>query len=157
MKKFLPLLGMLLLSGCATVKQQNADSTVNSVAVGQESHAGIGDTFFTNELVMGNETIVTEGESPVSDYIVGVGEKTELTVEGATNEKLTLNYAEYTKESTNNGYATYFYKNAPWLIKSGFNSQYSYDLTASKTITFKGYEFQVLGVQNNVVTYKRTK
>jgi hypothetical protein len=157
MKKFLPLLGILLLSGCATLKQQNADSVVNSVVVGQESNAGIGDTFFTNETITGNEAIMSNGMVEY-DWIYGSANKMELTVAGATNEKLILNYAEYTKPpSPFDGDYPRFLKNDPWLIKSGFNSQFQYDLTTSKTVTFKGFEFQVLGVQNNTVTYKRTK
>ena len=149
MNKIFPLLGLLLLGGCISMPQmEKADSTVESVAVGVESHARISDVFFSSEIITGNEYV---GYPYVYN---GSASKIELTVAGATNDKLTLNYAEYTKPQ--NEYGS-FLKDGDWIIKSAFNSQYQYDLTTSKTVAFKGFEFQVLGVKDNTVIYRRTK
>ena len=71
--------------------------------------------------------------------------KFDLSVVELSNKKVALQYAEYFK----NG-------NDPWMIKTAFNKRLDYSLS-DKVLRFKGYEFEILSVENGRLHYKRIK
>lgn len=105
--------------------------------VALEKTGGVGDVFFSF--------------THMGSYSPGDNWMFELTIVELNDQKLGLQYSEY------------FY-NIPrflgdpsgWIIKEAFNRRFDYTI-AYKTIRFKSYEFEILGVDKGQIKYKRIK
>ncbi len=133
------LVAMLMIGGCAIPEQTGVASKPiegGIPLIGDESSAGVGDVFFTFTRLMG---FGKKGDI-----------KYNLTVVELSEEKIGLQYTEYTYYSN-----PYTYSSG-WLIKEGFNKRFDYAME-NKVVRFKGFEFEIVGVKDGMITYKRTK
>lgn len=140
----LALISLVCLSGCipkqyrfqnATLQQNNAKS------------AGVGDVFFRQETMYGEDNgfgVVYKGEAKAFD----------LTVVSLTDPSISLQYNEYTKLPVTQFGG--FRPGDPWVIRDKFSQKYDYSLT-NKAIKFKDYEFEVVGVSNGSLQYRRVR
>lgn len=151
MKKLLILVLVLFaFTGCMTIPKYTPFNE-QSLEQGLTRSAGIGDTFF--EFSMGQKMIDT---MKVDDKgFVASGEKVELTIVELNQEKLGLQYNEYTHMAPVAVGLT-MYPGGGWMVKQGFNKRFDYAL-ADKIVRFKGYEFEVFSVENGQIKYKRLK
>lgn len=148
MKKiFIALVACFVLVGCAAMTPFN----ISSVNQGEERVAGIGDIFLDHR----------EGQSmkdPFLGEIMGDDSiRYELTILELNNERLGLQYNEYLYSKGNGTpFNPATYVPAGWLVKQGFNKRFDYAV-ADKTVRFKGYEFEILSVENGQIKYRRVK
>lgn len=154
MKKLAVLSLMLFaFTGCMTLPNYTYTPFVNqTLTEGQEKLAGMGDTFFE----------YSEGQTATEPtYIpsgtVASGIKYDLTIVELNHEKLGLQYNEFIFQPGAQ-YTNYMYVlgGGGWLVKEGFNKRFDYTL-ADKIVRFKGYEFEILSVENGQIKYRRVK
>lgn len=149
MKKLLFIMAVLFISGCAGMMATYAPFTEHSVEAGEEKVAGIGDIFFmhSNGQTMTDPMLAPSG-------ITASGDRYELTIVELNQERLGLQYNEFTfSPGTTIGYT---YVPGGWMVKQGFNKRFDYAIS-DKIIRFKGYEFEVLSVENGQIKYRRLK
>ena len=113
--------------------------------VNTETKANIGDTFLDYTKI--------NGQDNGFGTLFGSNFRFALTITSLNEKEIALQYEEYFKSPT--GAYGGFYKDAPWLIKQGFNKTFTY--SPKETIRFKGYEFELISVTNGQITYKRIK
>ncbi|MBE7413882.1 MAG: hypothetical protein HS130_01085 [Deltaproteobacteria bacterium] len=147
MRKLACLLMVFLLAGCMATLSPYLNQSVQE---GEERVAGIGDTFFEHSAGQ-NKTdpmMPMLGEIPVS------GEKYDLTILELNQERIGLQYNEFYYQPPHTiGNTTI---PGGWMVKQGFNNRFDYAV-ADKIVRFKGYEFEVLSVENGQIKYRRLK
>ena len=150
MKKIFLVLLLWTLSGCMSI-QPPVISYVTSPEISVETIKGIGDIFFRYEENATSRSFIG------GDMNFGVN-RFDLTIVELNEEKLALQYAEYTPNSTivAGPYGPTRIPSPGWLIKQGFNKTYTYSVS-DKFIRFKGYEFEIQSIENGILTYKRIK
>lgn len=127
-KALILFIALFILVGCAGLPKTMPDLSV-------EKTAGVGDEFFRYEL----QTFPPENS-----------QRFDLTVVELNQEKIGLQYAEYTFLSN-----PYTFQSG-WAIKQGFNKRFDYQL-ADKVIRYKGYEFEIMVAEGGQIKYRRTK
>lgn len=146
MKKILLIFTLLVVAGCATMTPFTP--WINQ---GDERTAGIGDVFFQH----------TEGQhmnDPIAGEIVSSDSlRYDLTILELTKEKIGLQYNEFIY-SSGSGSMLYpaTYVPSGWMVKQGFNKRFDYAV-GDGIVRFKGYEFEVLSVENGQIKYRRVK
>lgn len=150
MKKIAVLALMLFaFTGCMTIPTYEPFNR-QSLEQGSEMTAGIGDIFF--EYSTGQD--MKNAMKPEDKGFVASGEKVELTIVELNKERLGLQYNEYTHTPPQAiGLSMY---GGGWMVKQGFNKRFDYAL-ADKIVRFKGYEFEIVSVENGQLKYKRVK
>src|SRR3990167_4420351 len=135
MKKFLFIfLLMTFIVGCAESIKLEMIPIVNDI-----NEVSIGDIFFSSSLTK---------EEPYNPIVqIFPLEKYELTVVELNNEKISLQYNEYT--------GTHDAREG-WLVKQGFNKRFDYS-AKDKIIKYKQYEFEILSIDKSVMKYRRIK
>ena len=143
-KLFISLVAFLLFAvGCAPMLPLTP-----SMNQGEERIAGIGDTFF----------IHAQGQSMkdpfVGEIVTNDSSRYDLTILELTQEKIGFQYNEYFYEPGR----TVGYQSIPggWMVKQGYNKRFDYAV-ADKIVRFKGYEFEILSVENGQIKYRRIK
>lgn len=143
MKKLIGLLfvALILMGGCATMDIGPLE-TINMEHPGvmEEKNATTGDLFFEREEGVKRNI----KDSMLGDFVSIEGTRFDLSIVELNNQKIGLYYAEYAPSV--NG----------WLIKQGFNKRFDYAV-ADKIIRFKGFEFEILNVENGQIKYRRVK
>src|SRR3989338_9374268 len=123
MKKIIALIISLSLIGCAESIKLEMIPIVNDI-----NEVSIGDIFFSSSLTK---------EEPYNPIVqIFPLEKYELTVVELSNEKIGLQYNEYT--------GTHDAREG-WLVKQGFNKRFDYS-AKDKIIKYKQYEFEILSI-----------
>lgn len=131
----------LLFAGC-TPKFTN----IYNMELSGERIAGMGDVFFDHSEGWGFEG----GTEPFFNHPF----RFELIVVELTNEKMGLQYNEFTKLQR---MGTYGPTTMPdWVIKQGFNKRLDYVL-ADKVIHFKDFGFEIISVDKGQIKYRRIK
>lgn len=136
MKKLL-MLALLMLAGCTTTQTLN----LARPSLNEWKTANIGDMFFERE----------EGEQITAPGIVNTfigGYRFDLTIVELNEQKIGLLFGEYDRP--------YFTTEGKWIIKHGYNKRFDYAVT-DKIINFRGYEFEILGVEKGQIKYRRIK
>lgn len=164
MKKILMLsLTLFVLTGCMI---PGVIENINTYKpkINEEKTAFVGDIFFTQVEEMGQKYTSADGKR-TETVIQPDGTRFDLVVVELNDQKVGLQYSEYMREVT---YAQnpFLPPGGPgamtrvagpnWLIKQGFNKRFDYAVT-DKVIRFKGYEFEILGVDKGQIKYKRIK
>ena len=149
MKKIFCLFIVLLLGGCAGLTATYAPFASTSINTGEEKTAGIGDIFyeFAQGQTMTDPMIAARG-------ITASGEKFDLTIVELNKDKIGLQYNEFV--FTPGALIGYTYIPGAWMVKQGFNKRFDYAIT-DKVIRFKGYDFEILSVENGQIKYRRIK
>lgn len=146
MKKLFCVLIIFLLSGCATM----TPFSTQSINPGDEKNAGIGDVFFefSEGQTMHDPLLAALGGT------VSNGMRFELTILEMNSEKIGLQYNEFFYQPPK----AIGYTMIPggWMVKEGYNKRFDYIL-ADKVIRFKGYEFEIVSVENGQIKYRRVK
>lgn len=150
MNRLALILIALFFAGCMThITPQNAGQMVTIdealPAMGTETKANVGDVFFDYTKI--------NGQDNGFGTLFGTNFRFALTITALNEKEIALQYEEYMKQTL--GAYGGFYKDAPWLIKQGFNKTFTY--SPKETIRFKGYEFEPISVSNGQITYKRVK
>lgn len=73
-----------------------------------------------------------------------VGERFDLTVLEITHKNIGFQYSEYAPSTR-----------GTWLLKAGFNKRF--DFNPEMPIIFKGYEFEVVAIEQGRINYRRVK
>lgn len=132
MRRLILIIACFVLMGCTGLNSSGVKQTpLNAV-----QEASIGDVFFDYQKM----TLT----SPT---------KFNLTVVALTRNNVALQYAEYFAPKD---FATGLPKYGTWAIKSGFNTRLEYPL-AGGIVRYRGFEFEILSVDNGIITYKRIK
>lgn len=131
-KLFLLLIGIVIVSCIPIEDPIQKKDTISEIIIppitDKEQIAGVGDVFFIFSHFA--------GMSNTSKY--------ELVIVELTQEKLGLQYSEY------------FFGRGGWMIKQGFNKRFDYAIS-DKVVRFKGYEFEIIGVEKGQIKYRRIK
>jgi len=125
------LLAFSLILGCAS-KQYRQSTTPN---LNEIRTAGAGDEFFRHE---------SQGDN-------GEAKMSKLTVLSVGPKDVAMQYQEFTRPVVKNGAAT----GASWTPKPEFDQRYEFK-TERGLIKFKDYEFEILGVENGRIRYRRS-
>lgn len=152
MKKLLSLALLLFLAGCMNLPQYAyVPFADQSSAEGQVKVAGIGDIFYERS----EGQSVKDEKNPTSEPVPYSGFKYELTIVELNQERLGLQYNEYTYQPVFVPMSATYYPGS-WMVKQGFNKRFDYAVS-DKIIRFKGYEFEILSVENGQIKYRRVK
>lgn len=154
MKKLTALVLMLFaFTGCMNLPKYTYTPFVHqTLTEGQVKMAGIGDIFFEH----------SEGQTATEPiYIpsgtVASGNKYDLTIVELNKERIGLQYNEFTYQPQPKYMNSMFILGGgDWLVKQGYNKRFDYSLS-DKVIRFKGYEFEIVSVENGQIKYKRLK
>ncbi len=90
---------------------------------------------------------------PSHSVFDGKAYRFDLVVEGFSKGILKLGYSEYMKPPSKYGY----YQNRAWMKKSAFSRTLEFDLSESRIVAYKSYEFKILNVRGGRITYQRTR
>ena len=140
----LALVSLLALIACVPKEYRYSGATLNQ---NNTKTAGVGDVFFRQETMYGEDNgfgVIYKGEAKAFD----------LTVVSLTDSSISLQYNEYMKLPVTQ-YGG-FRPGDPWVIRDKFSQKYDYILT-NKRIKFRDYEFEVLGVGNGSIQYRRIR
>ena len=135
MKRFLLVLFLFLF----VVTCYAEDFAYVPLDVDVEQEAGVGDRFFTVELIVRNPPSRSKDESIITEL------RYELTIIELSKDKIGFQYSEYFSPSMGR-----------WMIKEGFNKRLDFSLK-DKVIYFKDYEFKILSFSKGKIKYKRTR
>lgn len=132
-----------LLIGCTPIF-----TSISAPELNGEKVAGVGDLFFIHKEGAGFEG----GTEPFLRDAFSF----DLVILELNDRTIGLQYTEYTKveEPTGNPYAPK--RTSDWLIKQGFNRRFDYN-AADRVIRFKGYEFDIISIDNGYIRYRRIK
>lgn len=152
-KKLWFLLVFVFFTSCMNLPKYSYTPFINqTVGAGEEKVAGIGDSFFEHS----EGQTVTE-PTYLPSGTVSSGFKYDLTVVELNKEKLSLQYNEFTYQpQARYADSMFIIGGGDWLIKQGFNKRFDYALS-DKIVRFRGYEFEVLAVEDGQITYRRLK
>jgi len=179
MKKLLILCCIILLfAGCIDVV--NAQSALDRIKqmresiktkeiktykitqnINEEFKSNTGEVFFKEEIIIGE--ITTAKILNNSDYTKFYGNAGyfELIISSVSKNKLTLDYSEYILNI--NDQFSYRIVDGDkiiinyWMKKVAFDKIFEYDISESKTICFKTYQFEIIRVENGSIFYVRIK
>ena len=179
MRKILALCCIILLfAGCVDVV--NAQSALDRIKqmreskkteeikiynvtqnINEELCINTGQIFFREETILGE--IVTAKTSNNFDFIkfYGVAGYFELIISSVSKNKLTLDYSEYILNI--NDQFSYRIVDGDkiivnyWMKRIAFDKSFEYDISESKTICFKTYQFEITKIKNGSIFYIRKK
>ena len=153
MKKLLLIISLVfLVEGCAPGRIINTRlPSINEVKT-----ASVGDVFF----IMEDITILPASGGSAFDLMSGKQTMStdsfrfDLVILELTDQKVGLQYSEYFVPMKLNPLS--YGKPDSWLIKQGFSKRFDY-VVADKIISFRGYEFEIVGIEKGQIKYKRIK
>ena len=127
MKNITLLLIMLIFVGCMKEIRKSDFSPI----INEEKTVGIGDVFLTSS----EEKIMTDG---ITTHIQDGTFKFDLTIVELNEQKIGLQYSEYTKIQSQipSQFGPIGGAISGWLIKEGFNKRFDY-IVADKVVRFK--------------------
>lgn len=151
-KLFIVLVLAAFLPSCMSLPQYSyVPFADQSGAEGQVKVAGIGDIFFDRS----EGQAVKDEKNPTAEPVPYSGFKYELTIVELNQERLGLQYNEYTYQPVFVPMSATYYPGS-WMVKQGFNKRFDYAVS-DKIIRFKGNEFEILSVENGQIRYRRVK
>ncbi len=140
----------VLLSGCVSTGPSGpVDVQTSNPIVGNEKTVHVGDVLFDSVNCNGHD-------NGVGNIFEGNCFKYELSVTGILNDKVILQYHEYTKPKHQGTTASYYRMDDGWIIKDGFNKSLEYPSDIQK-IHFKSHVFDIQSIDKNSIKYRRTK
>ena len=141
---------------CNNTEIKDIKTCNSSQKINEELCINTGNVFFKEEIMKGKLL-----SSSRHTKFYGVAGYFELVVSSVLKNKLTLDYSEYILN--NNDMYSYMITDdgrmiiMSWLKRTAFDKSFEYDISESKTICFKTYQFEITKIENGSIFYIRKK